>query len=129
MGITHARIAIENTFNKRRVQADALVDSGSVFFTVPAHLAVQLGFHLEEVVCRDVILADGTCKSAPMIGPIRVHFADRYCDLSALVLGDEPLFGAVPMEMMDLILHPTTRTLSVNPANPFRPSALAKRAA
>ena len=76
-----------------------------------------------------MILADGKRKSAPMVGPIRVHHADRYCDLSALVLGDEPLLGAVPMEMMDLVLHPTTRTLSVNPANPFLPGALAKRAA
>jgi hypothetical protein len=47
-----------------------------------------------------------------MIGPLRVHFADRYCDLSALVMGDEALFGAVPMEMMDLILHPASQTLS-----------------
>lgn len=129
MGITHARIAIENTFNKRRVEADALVDSGSVFFTMPAHLAIQLGFDLEEVVRRVVILADGTRKAAPMIGPIRIHYADRYCDLSALVLGEEPLLGAVPMEMMDLILHPTTQTLSVNPANPFLPGTLAKIAA
>jgi hypothetical protein len=61
-----------------------------------------------------------------MIGPLRVHFADRYCDLSALVLGDEPLLGAVPMEMMDLVLHPASQKLTVNPASPFVPVALAK---
>jgi clan AA aspartic protease len=126
MGITRADIGIENTFNGRRINTQALVDSGSVFFTVPSHVAVQLGFDLDEVGTREVILAESTRKSVPMIGPIRVHFADRYCDLSALVLGDEPLVGAVPMEMMDLVLHPTSQTLSVNPESPFIPVALAK---
>jgi clan AA aspartic protease len=126
MGITRADIRIENTFNGRRIDTQALVDSGSVFFTVPAHVAVQLGFDLDEVSTREVILADSSRKSVPMIGPIRVHFADRYCDLSALVLGDEPLVGAVPMEMMDLVIHPSSQTLSVNPESPFIPVALAK---
>jgi hypothetical protein len=48
--------------------------------------------------------------------------------LSALVLGDEPLLGAVPMEMMDVLLHPGTHTLVVNPENPFVPVAITKYA-
>ncbi len=126
MGITYANVGIENPFQKRRLDVKALVDSGSVFLTVPEHLAVQLGFDITEVSTREVILADGSHKAVPMIGPLRVHFADRYCDLSALVMGDEPLFGAVPMEMMDLVLSPATQTLTVNPASPYVPVALAK---
>lgn len=126
MGITYAEIIVENLFQKRRMNIRALVDSGSVFFTVPEHIAVQLGFDTDEVGTREVVLADGTRKAAPMIGPLHVYFADRYCDLSALVLGDEPLMGAVPMEMMDLVLNPASQTLSVNPASPFVPVALAK---
>lgn len=126
MGITYANINIENLFQKRRMAVRALVDSGSVFLTVPEHLAVQLGFDTTEVSVREIILADGSRKAVPMIGPLRVYFADRYCDLSALVMGDEPLFGAVPMEMMDLVLHPASQTLSVNPNSPFVPVALAK---
>jgi hypothetical protein len=126
MGITHADIVLENLFLKRTLPARALVDSGSVFMTVPQHLAVQLGFDLDEVGTREAVLADGSRKRVPMIGPLRVHFGDRFCDLSALVLGDEPLFGAVPMEMMDLVLHPATQTLSINPQNPYVPAALAK---
>jgi hypothetical protein len=30
------------------------------------------------------------------------------------------------MEMMDLVLNPATQTLSVNPASPYLPVALAK---
>ena len=126
MGITYADITLENTFIKRKMGARALVDSGSVFMTLPAHMAIQLGYDIEEFSTREVILADSARKKVPMIGPLRVFFGDRHCDLSALVLGDEPLFGAVPMEMMDLVLHPAKQTLSVNPDSPHLPVALAK---
>jgi clan AA aspartic protease len=126
MGITYAEITIENLFKKRQLTVKSLVDSGLVFFTLPEHLALQLGFDTTEVSTREIILADGTRKPVPMIGPLRIHFADRYCDLSALVMGDEPLLGAVPMEMMDLVLHPSRQTLTVNPASPYVAVALAK---
>jgi hypothetical protein len=126
MGLTYADIEVENLFTRRALKTKSLVDSRAVFLTIPEHIAIQLGFDVTEVSTREVVLADGSRKMVPMIGPLRVRFADRYCDLSALVMGDEPLFGAVPMEMMDLILHPTSQTLIINPASPFVPVALAK---
>ena len=126
MGLTYADIEVENPFTRRTLEAKSLVDSCAVFFTIPEHIAVQLGFDLTEVGNREVVLAGGSRKMVPMVGPLRVRFADRYCDLSALVMGDEPLFGAVPMEMMDLVLHPSSQTLIVNPASPYVPVALAK---
>ena len=127
MGITYTNIDIENLFTKRRLSIRALVDSGAVFMAIPDHVALQLGYDLEEVSRREIILADGSRKSVSMVGPLRVYFADRYCDLSALVVGDEALFGAVPMEMMDLVLHPASQTLTVNPESPFVPVALMKK--
>ncbi len=126
MGLTYADIRVENLLSKRKLETKALVDSGAVFLIIPEHLAVQLGFDLNEVDTREVTLADGSHRSVPMIGPIRVHFADRHCDLSALVMGDEPLFGVVPMEMMDLVINPASQTLTVNPDSPYVPSAPAK---
>jgi len=126
MGLTYADLQLDNPFLKRSMDVRALVDSGAVFMIVPEHVALQLGFDLGEVSTREVVLADGSHRAVPMVGPLRVHFGDRYCDLSALVFGDEPLMGAVPMEMMDLVLHPSTQTLTVNPASPFLPVALAK---
>ncbi len=41
---------------------------------------------------------------------------------AAMVVGDEVLLGAIPMEDMDLVLQP----LSVNPANPNLPLSVAK---
>lgn len=126
MRMTYTSVDIENIFNKRRMSIRALVDAGSVFMTIPEHMALQLGYALEAVSRREIILADGSRKSVPMVGPVRVYFAERYCDLSALVVGDEAWFGAVPMEMMDLVWHPATQTLAVNPASPYVPVALMK---
>jgi len=124
--LTYANIEIENLFTKRGMEVRALVDSGSVFLTIPEHVAVQLGFDLTEVSSREVVLANAHRQEVPMIGPLRVKFGNRFCDLSALVLGDEPLLGAVPMDMMDLVLHPATQSITVNPASPNVPVALAK---
>lgn len=125
MGLTYADLQLDNPFLKRSLEVRALVDSGAVFMIVPEHVALQLGFDLSEVSTREVVLVDGSHRAVPMVGPLRVHFGDRYCDLSALVFGDEPLMGAVPMEMMDLVLLPATQQLTVNPASPFLPVALA----
>jgi hypothetical protein len=52
------------------------------------------------------------------VGPIELHFKNRTGFFGALVLGDQVLLGAVPMEDMDLIVIPSTRTVDINPANP-----------
>ncbi|MEI7429265.1 MAG: clan AA aspartic protease [Betaproteobacteria bacterium] len=119
-------IIVENLNAKRSMPLQALVDTGAIFLSVPEHIAMQLGFDLSEVSKREVVLANDHRQAVPMIGPLRVHFADRYCDLSALVFGEEAILGTVPMEMMDLVLHPATQTLSVNPASPYMPVAIAK---
>ncbi len=122
MGLTYVDIRLEHPPLNRSLETRALVDSGSVFLTVPEHVAIQLGYKLSEEDTREIMLADGSLRTVPMIGPLRVRFGNRYCDLSALVLGDEPLFGAVPMEMMDLILNAAQQTLTVNPRSPYIPT-------
>ncbi len=126
MGLTYADVRLENPISNRTVEVRTLVDSGSVFLTIPSHVAIQLGFDLTNPRTREVTLADGSHALVPLIGPLRVRYLDRDCDLSALVLGDEALFGAVPMEMMDLVLNPASQTLTVNPESPYVPSAKAK---
>ena len=53
-------------------------------------------------------------------------FQNRSCFTGALVLGDEVLLGAVPMEDMDLILSPAKQAVMVNPESPNIPSSMAK---
>jgi hypothetical protein len=76
---------------------------------------------------RDPHQADGVKRLCPYVGPIEVHFGNRGCFTGALVLGDEILLGAVPMEDMDLVVSPATRSVTVNPASPNVPSSTAKR--
>jgi hypothetical protein len=60
------------------------------------------------------------------MGPVEVRFANRRCFTGAMVLGDDVLLGAIPMEDMDLVLQPQLQQLTVNPANPNLPLSIAK---
>ena len=64
--------------------------------------------------------------SVPYAGPIKVEFLNRFCYVGALVLGDEVLLGAVPMEDMDLVLSPARREVTVDPCSPNIPHARVK---
>ena len=47
-------------------------------------------------------------------------------DLGAMMLGDETLLGAIPMEDMDLVVLPARRELVVNPQSPNIPMSVLK---
>ena len=103
----------------------ALADSGAVHLCIPEHIAIQL--RLRELEQREVILADGRRRTVPYMGPIEVSFANRRCFTGAMVLGNEVLLGAIPMEDMDLVLRPQLQSIAVNPESPNIPVSLAKR--
>lgn len=126
MGLVHARLLLKNPRKPelQPVEASALADTGSVFLCIPPHIQIQLG--LEEADRKEVTLADGSRKSVPYVGPVELRFKNRLAYTGAVVLGDEVLLGAIPMEDMDLVIIPLTRTVDVNPANPNFASALAK---
>lgn len=107
------------------VKVNALADTGALMLCIPEHIALQLELSTESV--REVSVADGRRQSVPYVGPIKVVFGKRFCYVGALVLGDEVLLGAVPMEDMDLVIHPARRELTVDPASPNLPHARAKR--
>jgi hypothetical protein len=46
--------------------------------------------------------------------------------LGDVMLGDEVLLGAIPMEDMDLVLRPQLQSIDVNPESPNIPVSLAK---
>jgi clan AA aspartic protease len=83
---------------------------------IPEHVQIQLGLQVAEQ--REISLADGRRQTVDYVGPVRVAFENRQCFVGALVLGDEVLLGAVPMEDMDLIVIPSQQKLVVNPESP-----------
>ena len=129
MGLTATRIELRNP---RRpdlpaVEMDALADTGSDLMCIPPRVQLQLG--LEEAETRTIVLADGTRRSVPYVGPLQLHFANRTAFGGALVMGDQPLLGAIAMQDMDLVVIPRTRRVVVNPASPDVATVSARRLA
>ncbi len=126
MGLVFANIKLSNPVlpEFQSIAMNCLVDSGATYLCIPQHVAIQLG--VSELQKREVTLADGSAKLVPYVGPIKVEFESRICFTGAMVLGDQCLLGAIPMEDMDLVIHPKLFKLSVNPASPNVASGLAK---
>ena len=106
------------------VEVEALADTGSVYLIIPEHVLLQLS--LEGSTAKEVTLADGSKRMVPYVGPIETHFKNRVAYVGAIVMGDEVLLGAIPMEDMDLVLSPHKRLIDVNPENPNFAAARAK---
>ena len=106
------------------VTVKALADTGALMLCIPEHVALQLELDQESV--REVSVADGRKRSVPYVGPVKVTFGKRFCYVGALVLGDEVLLGAVPMEDMDLVVNPAKREITVDPESPNIPHARVK---
>jgi clan AA aspartic protease len=118
MGLVNAELILKNPRDNKiqPVSVSALVDSGSVHLCIPEHIRIQL--KLEEISKKDATLADGREILVPYVGPIEIHFKDRVGFTGALVLGDQVLLGAIPMEDMDLVVIPKLRMIDVNPSSP-----------
>ena len=108
------------------VMAEALVDTGSVHLCIPEHLRLQLS--LDEQDKKEVTLADGSKRLVPYVGPVELRFKNRVGYVGALVMGDQVLLGAIPMEDMDLVIIPKDRRVDVNPQSPNIACSIAKRA-
>ena len=118
MGFVYAEIQLSNPVESQlsSITTNALVDSGALHLCIPKHLALQLKLTtLEE---REVTLADGSRQLIPYAGPVKVTFANRTAFVGVMIMGDEVLLGAIPMEDMDVIIHPATRSMVVNPESP-----------
>jgi clan AA aspartic protease len=118
MGLVNAELILKNPRDSKihAVNVTALVDTGAVHLCIPEHIRIQL--KLEEISKKDATLADGKEVLVPYVGPIEIHFKDRVGFTGALVLGDQVLLGAIPMEDMDLVVIPKLRSIDVNPSSP-----------
>src|SRR5436305_9893462 len=125
MGLIRAKVTLTNPRKPelQPLEVEALADSGSVHLCLPAHVQIQLG--LEEVDRKEATLADGSRKVVPYVGPVELRFKNRVGFAGALVLGDQVLLGAIPMEDMDLVVIPATRAVDVNQSSPNVASSVA----
>ena len=102
----------------RRLRVNMMVDTGAYMMAINETIQSQL--ELPAVDKRKVQLASGEVVEYDVVGPIFIKFANRTAVSNAFVLpGDtEPLLGAIPMEEMDVLVHPQRQELIVNPMHP-----------
>jgi clan AA aspartic protease len=126
MGLVRTGLRLSNPLHPDLAALDclALADTGAMHLCIPEHIVLRL--KLEEHEKREVTLADGSKRVIPYVGPVHVQFANRQCFVGAMVIGDEVLLGAIPMEDMDLVVRPLTQDVAVNPASPNIASSVVK---
>lgn len=132
MGLVYADITLINgedlTLAKRNIIGEdeikqmtvtMLADSGAYMMAINETIQEQL--QLPVIEKRKAQMANGTIEEYNVVGPIQVKFKNRRCVVDAMVLrGDyEPLLGAIPMEDMDILIHPLRQELIVNPEHPY----------
>ncbi|WP_462254459.1 retroviral-like aspartic protease family protein [Ferruginibacter sp.] len=102
----------------KQMKLTMLVDSGAYMMAINETIQSQL--ELPFVEKRKVQVADSRVVEYDVVGPVNVKFANRKATCNAFVLpGDrEPLLGAIPMEEMDVLIHPLRQELIVNPEHP-----------
>lgn len=126
MGLSFCMLTLSNPRlpDQKPVEVEALADTGSVYLIIPEEVRLRLA--LEEHSQKDVTLADGSHRNFPYVGPIETRFKNRSAFVGAIVMGDQVLLGAIPMEDMDLVVIPQDRRVDVNPLSPDIASAFAK---
>ena len=126
MGLVYSNITLRNPVHPdlKPLEVKCLVDTGSTYLVLPQHVATQL--RLQVLQEKEATTADGSSHMVPYAGPVRITFENRECFVGALIMGDEVLLGAVPMEDMDLVVIPKLLKLAVNPDSPNMARGLVK---
>ena len=126
MGLVFAEIELKNLLmpDLASYHTKALVGTGALHLCIPQHIALQLD--LKELEKREVTIADGTRRMVAYVGPVKVTFGNRNCFTGAMVIGDEVLLGAIPMEDMDLDVIPALQKVTANPLSSNIPASVVK---
>lgn len=103
----------------KRMNVNILVDTGAYNLCINETIQEQLDLPFVEK--RKAQLANGHVEEYNVVGPIVLIFKNRRTVCNAMVLqGDnEPLLGAIPLEDMDVLIHPARQELIVNPDHPY----------
>ena len=103
----------------RRFPLNILVDSGAHQLVLNENIQEQL--KLPVLGKKKAQMADGRIIECDVVGPVELRFKNRETTCRAIILpGDvEPLLGVIPMEDMDVLIHPLRNELIVNPEHPY----------
>jgi clan AA aspartic protease len=125
MGIVKTVIKLSNPRfpDIQAIEVECLVDTGALHLCITESQAIQL--KLEEYEKRPVTIADGSTLQLPYVGPIKIDWQGRVSFSGAMVIGTQCLLGAIPMEDMDIMVHPSRQIVMANPQHPNTPASVA----
>lgn len=103
----------------KKISIDMLVDTGAYNLCINEEIQVQL--QLPFIEKRSAFTADNRLIEMDVVGPVIVKFKNRTTSCLAMVLpgNSDPLLGAIPLEDMDVLIHPLRQELIVNPDHPY----------
>lgn len=103
----------------KKLSVKMLVDTGA--YNLCINETIQQQLDLPFVEKRKGVSANGHIEEYDVVGPVQVLFKNRKTVCYALVLhGDnEPLLGSIPLEDMDVLIHPLREELIINPDHPY----------
>jgi clan AA aspartic protease len=117
--LTLARRYIIGEDEVKRMWVNALVGTGSYMLCINETIQQQLELPIVEK--RKAQLANGEITECDVVSHVELRFKNRRTMCNAMVLpGDnEVLLGAIPLEDMDVLIHPLRQELIVNPDHPY----------
>jgi len=103
----------------KQMNVTMLVDTGSYNLCINEEIQQQLKFPVAEK--RKAQTADGRIVECEVVDNVQVRFKNRATTCRAMILPGncEPLLGAIPLEDMDVLIHPQRQELIVNPDHPY----------
>jgi len=125
MGIVHTEITLKNLYDNRDAQkghikpedvrtetVTAIADTNSMYLVITEELRQKLGLEIKEQ--KTARIANGEQVNCQITESVEIHWKDRETTLPAMVIpgSKKILFGALPMEAMDLMVNPVTQEVA-----------------
>ena len=132
MGIIYADIELINGYDLalarkkiigdeevKRIHVSALVDTGSIMLCINENIQEVLQYPVVDK--RKAQLANNIIVECDVVAPVELRFKNRSTTCRAMVLpgNSEILLGAIPLEDMDVLIHPQRQELIVHPDHPY----------
>ena len=122
MGMVHTEITLKNVYDIgfaqggyikpeeiRTETVTAVADTGSMYLVITEELRQKLGLGKKEE--RTASIANGQRVISYLTDAVEVHWKNRFTIVHPLVIpgAQKILFGAIPMEAMDLMVNPVSQ--------------------
>ena len=103
----------------KRMHVEMLVDTGAYMLAINESIQEQMQFPMVEK--RKFELRNEHIVEYDVVASVELRFKNRRTNCNAVVLpgSTEPLLGAIPLEDMDVLIHPYKQELIVNPEHPY----------